>query len=135
MQAIILPTKPKWCEKILSGEKRVEFRKRGFKREVTHVVMHATAPVKKIVGWFEVNFIYGDTPSFLWVTHKHESGMTAKDFIKYYENYDEAIVIGIKEAFEVKPVELSALNIVRPPQNFYYLSEEQFLEVNDANKT
>ena len=133
MQIIILPIKPKYCKKILSGEKKVEFRRRGFRREVTHAVMYSTAPVKKIVGWFEMNFIYTGYPLVVWRYHKHEAGISEKEFKNYYKTCNDAVIIGIKNATPVD-VKLSDLDIKLAPQSFYYLTEEQFGRVRDVNK-
>jgi len=45
----LLPIYPRFALKIMSGEKRVEFRKVKFASDVTHIVVYATALVKKVL--------------------------------------------------------------------------------------
>lgn len=125
MSTILLSIKSKSVEKIFSGEKRVEFRKTGFSREIKHAVIYSTAPVKKIVGYFEVDFIYGDSPLNIWITHSRESGIDEEAYYKYYKGAKRHIVIGIKNPARIEPVELSVLGMRKPPQTFCYLSDKQ----------
>lgn len=54
----LLSIKPEFVEKILSGEKLVEYRKAVFKRpEVKSVVIYSTMPDGLIVGEFEIGQI------------------------------------------------------------------------------
>ena len=56
---VILSIKPKYCEKIINGKKKVEFRRKIFKNEnkIDLVFMYSTSPVKKIVGFFKIESI------------------------------------------------------------------------------
>ena len=47
---IILPIKPVFAEKILSGEKKYEYRKRLCIKEINKIYIYATVPVKMIIG-------------------------------------------------------------------------------------
>ncbi len=49
---VIFSIKPKYVERILSGEKKYEFRKRIWKKQVDRVFIYASSPVKKIVASF-----------------------------------------------------------------------------------
>lgn len=51
MKSILLPIKPVFVERILSGEKWYEFRKR-LPLDIERVVIYETAPTKKVVGEF-----------------------------------------------------------------------------------
>lgn len=51
MKSILLPIKPVFVERILSGEKWYEFRKR-LPLGIERVVIYETAPTKKVVGEF-----------------------------------------------------------------------------------
>ena len=50
----LLSIKPEYAEKILKGEKLVEFRIVAFAQEVSKIFIYATSPVCRIVGEFEV---------------------------------------------------------------------------------
>lgn len=50
MKNIILSIKPEFVEKILSGEKKYEYRKKVCKESVEKIYIYATAPIKMVVG-------------------------------------------------------------------------------------
>ena len=55
---VLLSIKPEYAEKILSGEKRYEFRRALFKNpEIKKVVIYATSPIKKVIGEFDIECI------------------------------------------------------------------------------
>jgi len=58
--------RPKYIEEIIKGNKRYEFRKSIFKKNVDVVWIYATSPTKKIVGTFGIGKIIKDTPKNLW---------------------------------------------------------------------
>ena len=53
MKKILLPIKPVYVAKILSGEKKVEYRKKVV-ADVDLILIYASAPIKKIVAEFKV---------------------------------------------------------------------------------
>ena len=50
MPSILLSIKPEYAEKILSGEKRYEFRRKLCKREIDKIYIYATRPVQKVIA-------------------------------------------------------------------------------------
>lgn len=62
---IILSVKSQFVEKILSKEKRYEFRK-IIPREVEKVFIYSSVPDKKIVGYFNYDVVIEDSPTNLW---------------------------------------------------------------------
>ena len=55
-ETIILSIHPSHIEKILSGEKLYEYRKR-IPTDIRHIVVYATAPIKMIVALIEIDSI------------------------------------------------------------------------------
>ena len=53
---IILSIHPSHIEKILSGEKRYEYRKR-IPTDIRYIVVYATAPIKMIVALIKIDSI------------------------------------------------------------------------------
>jgi len=122
----LLSIHPGYAEAILEGRKQVEFRRRPFGNDVTHVVLYATAPVKQIVGAFEVEAIDSTTPSDAWQQYHEIGGVERTAFDAYYDGTDEAHVIRIRsfEALE-HPVPLSDIDSsLRAPQSFIYLRDQ-----------
>jgi len=84
----ILPLfKPEFADKILSGDKRYEFRKVLFKKNVDTIVIYATMPVGKIIGEFKVEDILQDKPASLWDRTKEYSGITQGFFNQYLASF------------------------------------------------
>ncbi len=122
---VLLSIKPEYVSKILSGEKKYEFRKAVFKDpSVRTVVIYATLPVGKVVGEFEIGSILSGSPDSLWRKTRNFSGITRKFFDQYFADRDTAHAIEVKSVVEYEqPIELeSLLPHKHPPQSFCYLA-------------
>ena len=62
---IILSIHPSHIEKILSGEKQYEYRKR-IPMDIRYIVVYATAPIKMIVALIEIDSVIKGTPEAVW---------------------------------------------------------------------
>ncbi|MEC4170199.1 ASCH domain-containing protein [Pseudomonas sp. MS-1(2024)] len=121
---VLLSIKPEYANKILSGEKKFEFRKVSFTNtKVNTVVIYATKPVGKVVGEFEILHIYSDSPSNIWERTKKFAGIEKKYFDSYYEGKDLAVAIAVGAVHEYeKPKNLSDIGAgVSAPQSFCYI--------------
>lgn len=87
------------------------------------MLMYATAPVKRIVGYFEVNFVKRLTVSEAWMCYNEDAGITAKEFAGYYLRHFNATVIGIAGVVKKPHLALSEIGIRKGPQTFYYLTD------------
>jgi type I restriction enzyme, S subunit len=130
---VLLSIKPKFVEKIISGEKRYEFRRAIFKNiESNTIFIYSSSPVKKIIGEMVVDSILSGKPKKLWEQCKKFSGIGRKDFFDYFEGKKEAYALSIRKMhlFNI-PIEPQKLkNRFIPPQSFYYIKDElmSFLE-------
>jgi predicted transcriptional regulator len=123
---VLLSIKPEYAEKILTGEKRFEFRKSAFKNKlVKTVVIYATKPVGKVIGEFEMDGIIAAHPSALWQQTLDFSGITEDFFMKYFDGCDVGYAIKVKKAKRYKkPQDISDfLPHGNAPQFFRYLSQ------------
>jgi predicted transcriptional regulator len=114
---------PKFAALILTGQKRVEFRKTRFASDVSHVIIYATNPIKRVIGFFTVKGIKEGRPNDLWRRHHRHGGIELESFQAYYGERDNGIAIEVGEVFGLRrPKRLSVLadNLV-PPQSFRYL--------------
>lgn len=121
---VLLSIKPRYVEAILKGDKRYEFRKNIFKKkDVENVYIYATAPVKKLVGFFKVGDILEDHPVCLWDQLQEFSGLDEKEFFNYFGDNKSGFAIEILSVAEfLNPLDPRDL-IPRfvPPQSFCYL--------------
>ena len=122
---VLLSIKPEYALKILSGEKKFEFRKSIFKHpEVRTVIIYATKPVGKVIGEFDIETILLACPEIIWSKTKNFAGIRRKFFDQYFSGRDIAYAIEVKAARKyLEPLDLISLlpNNV-PPQSFCYLT-------------
>lgn len=114
--------KPEYATAILKGQKRYEFRRSIFKKDVGVIVIYATSPVQRVVGEFDVCGIMRDAVSDLWARTKSAAGIEHAQFFRYFEGKDAgyAIKVGDVRLFE-EPLDLERHFGIRPPQSFRYL--------------
>ncbi len=117
---------PVYAEQILSGQKRVEFRKRPVAGDVTHVLIYATAPVRRVVGVFSVEEQVSESPRELWGAFKEVGGIAYRDLMKYYRGHSVGTGIRVKMAYTAStPLCLAEdLGINHPPQSYLYLEAD-----------
>ena len=121
---ILLAIKPDYAEKILSGEKKYEFRKTIFKyTNVTTILLYATKPVGKVVGYFYIDEILSGSPQEIWRATEKHSGITKRFFDEYFADRNIAYAIKIKSARRYKnPLELSdVISTGKAPQSYCYV--------------
>lgn len=125
----LLSIKPRYADKILSGEKQYEFRKTCFQNpsQVETVLIYATNPVKRITGWFSISQIIEAAPEELWNRFGEKSGIQDRArFMDYFSNVSQGYAFEVDNAEElehsVNPYE--AIEDFHPPVSFYYLDEE-----------
>ena len=92
--------------------------------EVKYVVIYASAPIKRVVGEFEIDDILSDDVDIVWDRTKKYSGITKAFYKSYFQNKKtaNAIQIGRIKKYE-KAKSLSDYNIQQAPQSFCYVTE------------
>ena len=76
----LLSIHPEFVERIVDGSKTIELRRISLPAELRHVVVYATAPVMKIVGYFDVEEIVQDSPANVWRDYCGVAGIDKKRF-------------------------------------------------------
>jgi predicted transcriptional regulator len=121
---VLLSIKPKYANKIFSGEKKFEFRKRAFRNiEVHTVVVYSTMPVGRIIGEFTIKKIHQDSPKSIWNKTKLFSGIDKKFFNEYYDGKELAVAIEVdKISLYKEPIDpKEKYENFTAPQSFMYL--------------
>jgi predicted transcriptional regulator len=140
MTRILLSIKPKFVEKILSGEKRFEFRRSVPKLDVTvtSIVVYASSPVCRVVGEVEVKRFYSLEINELW-NRLVGRGMdlTFDEFFTYFCDCYIGYAFELGKITLFSPVRyLSDFEVKRAPQNFCYLPDktegEQYATWNEC---
>ncbi len=117
---VLLSIKPKFVESIIKGNKKYEYRKAIFKKNVDTVVIYKTTPFCKIIGEFEIDGILYDTPENIW--------QITQEFADYFDKYfynrkiAYAIKIGNIKQYELEPKDI--IKQFKAPQSFMYWDVE-----------
>ena len=121
---VLLSIKPKFVESIIKGNKKYEYRKAIFKKNVDTVVIYQTTPFCKIIGEFEIDGILYDTPENIWQITQEFAGITQDYFDKYFYNRKiaYAIKIGNIKQYELEPKDI--IKQFKAPQSFMYWDVE-----------
>ena len=130
---VLMSIRPEFVAAILDGRKRVEFRKSAFRRNVRHVVIYATKPVMRIVGFFEVGAIDKGTPQIVWERHGQLGNTDEAFFFSYFGCRDLAVAISIGQVTHLdRPLSLPEVDSdMRPPQSFRYLPAQCWHRITD----
>lgn len=116
---LIISIKPEFVAKILTSEKKYEFRRRIYKKEVDKVYIYQTLPNPGIVAYFKPGEIIKDTPENLWSNFKDVSGTTEEFLLSYLHDKEEAYAIEITN-LHVFETPIMPENI-RAPQSYKYI--------------
>lgn len=122
MGMALMSIRPVYVEKILSGQKRFEYRKVPCKRKIERILIYSTAPIMKVVGEVEVTEVLTDTPSRIWEKTKLRSGISRDFFDQYFNGRQIAVAYALGKVTEYKsPRNLVDFGIKTAPQSFVYL--------------
>lgn len=123
----LLSIHPRFADAILRGQKQVEFRRRA-PSSLTHVIVYATAPVRRIVGWFRVDGVEAETPSILWERFGDIGGIDLDQFARYFDECEVGSAIRVAEVSRLeRPLMIDAVGAgVTPPQSFRYVAWDVF---------
>lgn len=116
--------RPRWADAIMDGRKRVEFRRCRFSRPVSHVIVYATSPVRRVLGYFDVAEVTRAEPRVLWERFASMGEIERDAFDRYYEGAADGTAIHIGGVFALRePLDLrEVLPAGVPPQSFCYAS-------------
>lgn len=122
---IIISIHPVFVEKILSGEKKYEFRK-YFPAGVRYMLVYTTSPVKKITALIEIDTVLCDTPRNIWSKTRKQAGITKSFYDTYFKDKGMAYAVRLKKARVLNnPLQISDLKGIKAaPQSYIYLKEQ-----------
>lgn len=131
LRIAFMPIKPVYAEKIIAGSKKFEFRRASIKGDLTHLIIYASSPVKKIIGIASVDGVDVSCPQDTWMHTKHAAGISQEDFLEYFQGKDKAVTIRLKDVLsldrEICPREIEAG--FKVPQSFKYVQSDFLQDV------
>jgi predicted transcriptional regulator len=129
---VVMSVHPQYAEAIMDGRKKVEFRKRRLAEDVVVVWVYATAPVQRIVGYFEVGATITAAPQDLWRQFGSVGCVNRIDFDRYYATATLGAGIWIRRAARLAvPMPIGELLPSGfPPQSYAYVGDaiNEYLE-------
>lgn len=131
-RAILLSVKPRFAELIMSGAKKVEFRRVWAAQPVGLAVIYSSSPVQRIVGIVDITGTFAASPSKVWTKCRPLGpGLQRKEFMEYFAGKDEACGVLLGDVtLPPKPVPPKSLfKGFRPPQSYRYLSTTELRRV------
>ncbi len=133
--AALMPIKPKYVEKILSGEKKVEFRKTVFKKSVNAIIIYSSSPVQRVVAICDINLVSKQRPLTLWKKYRHVGGIQYSDYKEYYNDKEFGVAIELSNIrILAQPLVLSDIvNVKCVPQSFMYVDSMTISLIEEMN--
>ncbi len=127
---VVFSIKPDYCDKIVSGAKNVELRRR-FPLSVpegTTALIYATSPIRALLGIAEIGQVHRCAPEEIWKTFAERACIARKDFDSYFYGVEHGYAIELKRARRLRrALELSELRDrfnFEPPQSFLYATPQ-----------
>jgi predicted transcriptional regulator len=122
---VLLPIYPEFANAIFSGKKKVEFRRKIFKRPIKRIVVYSTMPEGKILGYFDVEDIVVKEPVNLWKIFGSVGCIDKTRFDAYYRGYKLGYGIKVKKAVAYQcAIELDSIG-KKAPQGYTYLCDSE----------
>ncbi len=123
MCKILLSINPEHVQNIMDGNKRYEFRKVDCKRDVSHIMIYSTYPVKMIVGEASVKRKLVCSPEDMWERTQAGAGIEREFFNEYYDGCEKAVAFELENVKEFdRPRSLEEYGIRQAPQSFIYMA-------------
>lgn len=133
----LYPIKPIYTDKILSGDKKYELRKRLPDVETKYILIYSTSPVGKVVGYAQIRAFHRRSVSGLWQLVSGLSGIDEKSYMEYFNNSDEACAIEFDCVYKfARPFSVKEIrSTMSVPQSFCYVSQQDFSRIRRRKST
>lgn len=131
--AVLISIHPNYVEKILSGEKRLEFRRSWAASQVDYLVVYATSPVQQIVSVIQMGQVFRGSKSRLWeLARSKGGGISRRKLFKYMEGKNEGVALELSRVLKIAEginPRIFFGNEFHPPQSFRYLTQSEFAKL------
>jgi len=123
--------KPIYSNKIISGHKTYELRKRMPARRIDYILIYSSSPVSKVVGYAEVKDVHKNSVSEVWKYASKHAGITKQAYEEYFKGCCDAyaIELGSVKKF-TRPFNIKEINPgYVAPQSFSYIEQSEFKRI------
>ena len=132
----LISIRPCFVEKILSGEKRLEFRRSWAAEPVDVLVIYSSSPTQKIVATVNIVGVTKGSPTALWQLAKEKGGGVTRQLIYDYfkgKKLGFAIEIENLNIFEHPIDPKMVFNNFLAPQSFRYLDMKDYKKIIETS--
>ena len=125
MSKVLMSIKPEYVDKIFSGEKKYEYRKRLCKEKIDTVIVYSSSPIQKDVGELKIKQVLYDKKNVIWNKTNKYGGITKIKYDNYYENCGYVVAYEIEKAILYdKQKDLKDFNVRTAPQSYVYITNK-----------
>lgn len=126
---ILVSIRPTFVERILSGEKTVELRRRFPENAAGELALiYSSSPVSAVVGYARIKQVRKLSIRQIWKEHGADACISKKDFEAYFEGVDFGFAILLQSVKALKvhwnAAELRKSFGIVPPQSYRYLRKD-----------
>lgn len=129
---LLMSIKPEYVEKMQSGEKVVEIR-RKFNPKWTgcSVALYSSRPHQELHGYASVEYVRKATPDRIWAEYETSLGCSKEEFDRYTNSCEQVYAIGLKNYQSyLTPLLLEQMSWLlgkelRPPQSYLSLARNR----------
>ncbi len=128
---VLLSVRPPHVERLLSGAKTVEFRRRPWRvPDGATVLLYGSKDRRAIVGSLIVESTAVGSPSAMWASHGARSGLTRREYRGYFAGATVAVAINVGRVRQLdEPLTLGELRRRRPsfhvPQSYRFMATDE----------
>lgn len=128
-KSVLISIHPQYVGKILSGEKRWEFRRNWPTNDIETMLIYSTLPTKRITALVEIGKVVRASKSRLWdLANSQGGGISRRGLFAYLDGKEQACGLELKRCIGfgdgIEPRELFGNNF-RAPQSFRYLKDDE----------
>lgn len=125
----LMSIKPKYAELILAGKKTVEIRKTRINAcQGDTIVIYATKPKGRIVGYFTIEEVLWTETDKLWKSIGHCTCLSHDEYTKYAAEKKMMCGISISSAVAVDGTPMEQMRM-RVPQSYRRIMDADFFEL------
>ena len=123
LSAALVSIHPRYVDEILHGQKRFEFRRRPFARDVSVLLIYATRPVGLVMGHATVRRVIVDCVDALWEECSMRGGIAREEYDRYFAGANQGVAVELDTvcAWEAGLPIGSMVPDMKPPQSFAYV--------------
>jgi predicted transcriptional regulator len=135
LNGILMSIQPCFSDKIMSGEKVIEIRKKFNKKWKNHTVaIYSSSPIRKLVGYATIQNINEDSPDIIWSKYSDSLGCTKSMYDDYTKGSEKVFAISLSNINKYhNPLALDYLTNskeqrIYPPQSYSTVNKDKNLK-------